>query len=178
MPEQFAEEYLRAVQVLRQGGDGGAAGTVAPCDVRGSEAVVTEDGHLVCVQSRGEAEAMLVENGGGEGLFLVRPKAGQAEGWVLSFVQQGKISHQKIERGPPPRSLLTVGGLALGACAKLQDLVAHLRLAPGYFLGASPYQAQTWYHGPISREEAEVRLLKLPLDGATPPPSSDPPAPS
>lgn len=175
IPQQFAGEYQRAVHQLfaASGGDEesvpmSAGRGVAATPSGGSSKVVTEDGFLVNIDNRGDAETMLIEGGATDGVFLVRRKNGgdnRDGAWVLSFVLKGKISHQKIEQSGGPGSVLSVGGLPLGNCTSLQGLVAHLRTAPGYMLTGAPYQAQQWFHGTISRDEAEARLLKLPLDG-------------
>lgn len=86
--------------------------------------------------------------------------------WVLSYVAPSSaFSHQLIiqeERG----GVLEVGGKDLGRCTTLDHLIRHLRGVEGYALDRPPYHAQPWYHGDITREDAERRLYKgVPVPG-------------
>eukprot|EP00041_Stephanoeca_diplocostata_P001923 m.22141 g.22141 ORF g.22141 m.22141 type:complete len:495 (-) comp12638_c0_seq1:3980-5464(-) len=141
--------------------------------------VVSTSGFLVGDISRQEAEDIIIENGISGGAFLVRKKSNPSDGsfklrpgqqppsasWALSFVQHSlAFSHQLIVQ-QRPGAVLVIGGKELGRTTRLPDLIEFLRTQAGYELTRSPYQSQPWYHGSITREDAESRLRKTPVPG-------------
>ena len=147
-----------------------------------NDSVVTATAWMVnSCRSRLQAEAILVENGNRKGCYLVRKKdttsltagsmrlaPGQstpAISWALDYVTPGgQYSHQLIlQHGPG--TILNIGGEELGRCTSLKDLIAYLRHHTGYQLMETTFHAQSWYHGAITRQQAEHVLGRILVSG-------------
>eukprot|EP00043_Microstomoeca_roanoka_P010246 m.97452 g.97452 ORF g.97452 m.97452 type:complete len:458 (-) comp14829_c0_seq3:662-2035(-) len=129
--------------------------------------------------TRGEASKFLTMAGSKPGLFLVREKdmrpggsfrrkPGQklpSKAWAVSFVdKEGEIKNLLIEqesRGGP----LKIGTQDMLDCTNVHQVLLKMKQSNSYDLKQTPFQCHRWYHGAISREEAESRLLTAPLDG-------------
>eukprot|EP00035_Acanthoeca_spectabilis_P035156 m.32781 g.32781 ORF g.32781 m.32781 type:complete len:490 (-) comp7097_c0_seq1:225-1694(-) len=179
-PNQLDEPEPSPQRTASVGGGGKLPPLRPPEAMMVESAAVPEDAYLLGCITRQDAESMLTESGLQPGTFLVRQKDDLSSGsmrlkpgqvaaggsWVLSYVAPSSaFSHQLIiqeERG----GVLEVGGKDLGRCTTLDHLIRHLRGVEGYALDRPPYHAQPWYHGDITREDAERRLYKgVPVPG-------------
>ena len=107
-------------------------------------------------------------DGGEAGTFSVRhkqPTRGE-NAWVLSLVKDDKsIKHYLVE-DPGQGAPLLMSGEPVGNTITLGTLLDHLKDASNYHLRRVCAFSQPWYHGSITRQEAEERLDHMPFDGA------------
>ncbi|EGD79728.1 hypothetical protein PTSG_10712 [Salpingoeca rosetta] len=135
--------------------------------------------YFCLANTRAEAAAYLRMAGTTPGLFLVREKdmrpggsfkrkPGQrlpTKAWAVSFVNGGgEVCNILIER-MSKRGALRIGGQDVPDCSTVHDVLLKMVRSQQYPLKATPFQCHRWYHGAISREEAEARLLSVPVDG-------------
>jgi len=111
------------------GGGGGAKSTPASPQKKSSSGSEDPSGlaffHAGC--AKGQAEELLLADGGGEqtGKFLVRPKKGSTDDFILSVIYKGAPSHHNISR-PGAGEEFTINKTPTGK-SSLGDVVDHLR---------------------------------------------------
>ena len=98
----------------------------------------------------------------------MRLKPGQKRpslSWALSYVaKSGVFSHQLVLQ-ETEGGVLAIGGKDIGRCTSVDMLIDHLRETTGYRLSTTPFHAQIWYHGAITRQDGEAQLGRLGLAG-------------
>eukprot|EP01147_Barroeca_monosierra_P005450 gene5450-8902_t len=146
-------------------------------DFGSSHLIVLPD--YFCCATRKEACEYFEMVGRKPGTFLVREKDLRSGGsfrrrpgqrlpkkaWAISLVnKQQEIVNILVEKFDD-KTPLKIGSHDILDATTVHDVLLQMVRSGEYQLKETPFQCHRWYHGPISRKEAEARLMSVPIDG-------------